>query len=194
MILLRCHWQALQHPSGIALAKLGNGILLDLELSALESEGKGEIIANPRLMTINQQAALIESGEEIPYQEATANGATTVTFKKAVLSLKVTPQITPDRKILMDLHINQDIPSVKVFNGVPSILTKEIQTSVLVDNGQTIVLGGIYKQDKNNTLNRVPFLGGLPIVGGLFSKRTTTVGNEELLIFITPRIITHNAN
>lgn len=177
---------------GIALAKLGNGILLDLELSALESEGKGEIIANPRLITTNQQTAVIESGEEIPYQEATLSGATAVAFKKAVLSLKVTPQITPDSKILMDLQISQDIPSVKVFNGVPSILTKEIQTSVLINDGQTVVLGGIYKRDKYNALNRVPFLGELPVVGRLFRNSITAVKNEELLIFITPRIITNN--
>ncbi len=177
---------------GIALAKLGNGILLDLELSALESEGRGEIISSPRLITTNQQTAVIESGEEIPYQEAMTSGATAVAFKKAVLSLKVTPQITPDSKILMDLHINQDIPSVKVFNGVPSILTKEISTAVLVDNGQTIVLGGIYKEDKHNAINRVPFLGELPIVGRLFRNRSIIVRNEELLIFITPRIITNN--
>jgi type IV pilus assembly protein PilQ len=176
---------------GIALAKLGDGILLDLELAALESEGKGEIISSPRLITTNQQTAIIESGEEIPYQEATSSGATAVTFKKAVLSLKVTPQITPDRKILMDLHINQDIPSAKVFNSIPSILTKEIQTSVLISNGQTVVLGGIYKQDKYNTLNRVPFLGKLPVVGALFSNKSTVIKNEELLIFITPRIITN---
>ncbi|MFA5959835.1 MAG: type IV pilus secretin PilQ [Tatlockia sp.] len=178
---------------GIALAKLGNGILLDLELSALESEGRGEIISSPTLITANQQAATIESGEEIPYQEATASGATSVAFKKAVLSLKVTPQITPDASILMDLHINQDIPSVKIFNGVPSILTKEIQTSVVVKDGQTIVLGGIYKQNKYNALNRVPFLGELPVLGHLFRNRSTTIRNEELLIFITPRIITNSA-
>ena len=176
---------------GIALAKLGDGILLDLELSALESEGKGEVIASPRLITTNQQAAVIESGEEIPYQEATSSGATAVAFKKAVLSLKVTPQITPDNKILMDLQINQDTPSTQRFNGVPSILTKEIQTNVLVNNGQTIVLGGIYKQDKNNAINRVPFLGELPLVGALFRNQSTSIKNEELLIFITPRIITN---
>ncbi|MGQ3890556.1 type IV pilus secretin PilQ [Legionella sp. CNM-4043-24] len=176
---------------GIALAKLGNGILLDLELSALESEGRGEIIASPRLITTNQQAAVIESGEEIPYQEATSSGATAVAFKKAVLSLKVTPQITPDSKIMMDLVINQDRPSDQRFNGVPSILTKEIQTNVLVDNGQTIVLGGIYKQDKNNSINRIPFFGALPVVGALFRNQNTTIAKEELLIFITPRIITN---
>jgi len=176
---------------GLALAKLGNGILLDLELSALESEGRGQVIASPRLITMNQQAAVIESGQEIPYQEATSSGATAVAFKKAVLSLKVTPQITPDNKIMMDLQINQDTPSSQTFNGVPSILTKEIQTTVLVDNGQTIVLGGIYTQTKNNSINRVPFLGQLPVVGALFRNQDTTIENEELLIFITPRIITN---
>lgn len=177
---------------GIALAKLGDGILLDLELSALESEGRGEIISSPRLITTNQQAAVIESGEEIPYQEKTFGGATAVAFKKAVLSLKVTPEITPDGTILMDLHINQDIPSVRLFNEVPSILTKELKTRVSVKNGQTLVLGGIYKQDKYKTVNRVPFLGELPGVGAFFRNQSTTIRNEELLIFITPRIIANN--
>lgn len=177
---------------GIALAKLGNGIFLDLELSALESEGKGEIISTPRLITTNQQTAVIESGEEVPYQESTSSGATATAFKKAVLSLKVTPQITSDSQILMDLDISQDLPSPRVFNGVPSIITKELHTEVQVNNEQTIVLGGIYKQDKHNGLNRVPVLGELPIVGGLFRNRSAVERNEELLIFITPRIITSN--
>lgn len=177
---------------GIALAKLGNGVLLDMELSALESEGRAEIIASPRLMTTNQQAATIESGEDIPYQESTSSGATAVSFKKAVLSLKVTPQITPDGKLLMDLQINQDSDSGQRVQGVPIILTKAIETNVLVNNGQTIVLGGIYKQDKNNSITRVPFFGKIPVVGYLFSQTRTSVKNEELLIFITPRIITNN--
>jgi type IV pilus assembly protein PilQ len=176
---------------GFALAKLGDGILLDLELSALESENKAEIIASPKLMTINQQTATIESGEEIPYQEATNGGATAVTFKKAVLSLKVTPQITPDNRLLMALHINQDSPSVRAVNGVPAILTKEIQTNVLVSNGQTVVLGGIYKEDIIKTERRVPFLGDLPVFGNLFKNIRRENRNEELLIFITPRIITN---
>ncbi len=176
---------------GIALAKLGDGILLDLELSALETESKGQVIASPRLITTNQQAAVIESGQEIPYQEATSSGATAVAFKKAVLSLKVTPQITPDGKIMMDLQINQDIPSTQTFNGVPAINTKEIQTNVLVNNGQTIVLGGIYEQEKNQSVNRIPFLGELPLVGHFFRNRTISIKNEELLIFITPKIITN---
>lgn len=175
---------------GIALARLGEGILLDLELSALESESRGEVIASPRLITANQQAATIESGTEIPYQEATASGATAVSFKKAVLSLSVTPQITPDNKIMMMLKINQDRPGV-VTNGVPAINTKQIQTNVLVNNGQTIVLGGIYQQDKKNVLSRVPFLGDLPLVGSLFRSTKVSMRNEELLIFITPKIITN---
>ena len=175
---------------GIALAKLGDGVLLDLELSALESEGRAEIVASPRLMTTNQQAAVIASGKDIPYQESTSSGATAVAFKKAVLSLKVTPQITPDNRLLMDLEINQDEDSGERVQGVPIILTKSITTNALVNNGQTIVLGGIYQQNKNNSIVRIPFLGNMPFVGGLFSRKQTTVRNEELLIFITPRIIT----
>ena len=177
---------------GLAIAKLGNGILLDLELSALESEGRAEIIARPRLMTTNQQSAMIQSGEDIPYQQATSSGATAVSFKKAVLSLKVTPQITPDGQLLMDLLITQDADSLQRVNGVPIVTTKSIQTNVLVNNRQTIVLGGIYSRNKNDTITRVPFLGRLPIVGHFFSRKQTRLNNEELLIFITPRIITNN--
>ena len=177
---------------GIALAKLNDHVLLDLELSALESEGRAQIIARPRLMTTNQHSAVIEAGEDIPYQESNLNGATSVAFKKAVLSLKVTPQITPDGKLLMDLLINQDSDSGRRVQGVPIIFTKALETNVLVNNGQTIVLGGIYKQDKNNTVVRVPFLGRLPIVGYLFSRKQIRTRNEELLIFITPRIISNN--
>lgn len=177
---------------GLALAKLGDGILLDLELSALESMGKAEIIASPRLMTTNQQSATISSGEDIPYQQATSSGATAVAFKKAVLSLKVTPQITPDGKLLMDLLINQDANSGQLVNGVPIILTKSIQTNVLVNNGQTIVLGGIYTQNQNNQVTRVPFLGSVPIIKNLFNRTRVTSNNEELLIFITPRIIANS--
>lgn len=177
---------------GIALAQLGDNILLDLELSALESEGLAELISSPRLITANQQPAVIDSGQEIPYQEATSSGATAVAFKKAVLSLKVTPQITPDSKILMELKINQDTASPQLFNGVPAILTKEIQTNVLVSNGQTIVLGGIYQQDKSKTITRVPFFGQLPVVGNLFKNTQIALKNDELLIFITPKIITNS--
>lgn len=178
--------------STFALATLAEGILLDLELSAIESEGRGEIISSPRLITTSQKEAIIESGEEIPYQEFTVSGGTSTAFKKAVLSLKVIPQITAENKILMDLHINQDTLSPRAFNGVPSVLTKEIRTRVLVDNGQTIVLGGIYKQDKNKRFNRVPFFHGVPVLGSLFKNQSLAMRNEELLIFITPRIIASN--
>ena len=174
---------------GIALAKLGDHVLLDLELSALESEGRAEIIASPRLMTTNQQAAVIESGEDIPYQEATLSGATAVAFKKAVLSLKVIPQITPDGQLLMDLQISQDSDSGRRVHGVPILLTKLIETHVLVKNGQTLVLGGIQKQHKNDSIARVPFLGTLPVLGHLFSRKQVRKRQEELLIFITPKIV-----
>ena len=179
-----------QTPSfGIALAKLGNDVFLDLELSAIESEGKGEVISSPRLVTANQHEALIESGEEIPYQEATSSGAAAIAFKEAVLRLRVTPQITPDHKIIMTLQVNQDSVSPQTVLGVPIILTKKIETNVLVDNGQTIVLGGIFLQNKSKSVDRVPFLGELPFVGALFRNTNHTNKQEELLIFITPKIM-----
>lgn len=174
---------------GLALATLGDDVLLDLELAAMESEGRGEIIASPRLLTMNQQTALIQSGEEVPYQEASSSGATSISFKKAVLSLQVTPRITSDGRIMMDLQINQDRLSTQKYNGVPAIMTKEIKTSVFVKNGQTIVLGGICKQEKGLSIERVPFLGKLPGLGVLFRRENRTKSNEELLIFITPKII-----
>lgn len=174
---------------GMVLAKLGNHVLLDLELSALEREGRAEIVASPRLMTTNQKPAVIQSGEDIPYQQATLSGATAVSFKKAVLSLSVTPQITSDGKLLMELLINQDSDSGRRVQGVPIVLTKSIETSVLVNNGQTIVLGGIYKHEKNNAITQVPFLGSLPIIGHLFQRKEIRKRKEELLIFITPKIM-----
>lgn len=174
---------------GLALAKLNHGILLDLELSALESEGEGKIIASPRLVTANQQPALIESGEEIPYQETSLSGGTSVAFKKAVLRLKVTPQITINNKIMMALTVNQDMPNGILVNGVPELTTKEIQTHVLVSDGETLVLGGIYRQDKIHSTNRIPFLSQLPGIGSIFQQKTDRINTEELLIFITPRIM-----
>ena len=153
---------------GLALATLSNSTLLDLELSALESEGGGEIISNPKLMTNNDQSAMILSGEEIPYQETTPSGATSVTFKKAVLSLSVTPQVNPNNQISLKLTVNQDKPSNILVHGVPAIETREIQTHVLINNGETIVLGGIYEQTQRNQVERVPFMSKLPIIGNLF--------------------------
>ncbi len=172
----------------IALTILGANTLLDLELSALQLEARGEVISNPRVITANQKEAIIQQGTEIPYQQASSSGATNVTFKEAVLQLKVTPQITPDDRIILDLKINKDSVGV-LFNGVPSIDTKEIQTQVLMNNGETVVLGGIYEQVTRNERDSIPFLGDLPFIGVLF--RTTRERNEksELLIFITPKIL-----
>jgi type IV pilus assembly protein PilQ len=171
-------------PGSIALAVLGSNALLDLELSALQIEGKGEIVSNPRVITSDQQEAIIQQGTEIPYQEATSSGATSVSFKEAVLKLQVTPQITPDERILLDLTVNQDDVG-DIFNGVPSILTKQVQTSVLVSNGDTVVLGGIYIQRSVDTVSRVPFFGDLPFIGVLFRNTRQDDDKEELLIFVT---------
>ena len=176
---------------GLHIAKLANGTLIDLELSALEEENKGEIIASPRIIAANQQKARIEQGTEIPYTESASSGATTVSFKKAVLSLEVTPHITPDNKVILDLIITQDTRGDVVQTGTGeavSIDTQEIQTQVLVENGQTIVLGGIFQQQIINTTNKVPVLGDIPYVGRLFKSTSEFNEKRELLIFVTPKI------
>lgn len=172
----------------IALSILGANSLLDLELSALQLESRGEVVSNPRVITANQKEAIIQQGTEIPYQRAASSGATAVSFKEAVLQLKVTPQITPDDRIILDLQINKDSVGV-LFAGVPSIDTKEIKTQVLMNNGETVVLGGVYEQITRNERDSIPFLGDLPFIGVLF--RTTRERNEksELLIFVTPKIV-----
>jgi type IV pilus assembly protein PilQ len=175
---------------GLAIGKLGSN-LLQLELNAMEAEGKGEVVSSPRVLTSNQKEAYIEAGTEIPYQEASSSGATSVSFKKAVLSLKVTPQITPDDRIIMDLNVNKDSVG-RVYNGVPSIDTKEVGTQVLVDNGETLVLGGIYERDKLDEVDRVPFFGELPMVDWLFKTTRKHDDKQELLIFITPKIVKEN--
>jgi len=175
---------------GLAIAKLPFGTLLDLELSAAQAEGKSETVSSPKVITADQQEALIESGQEIPYQEASSSGATSVSFKKAVLSLKVTPQITPDDRIVMDLIVNKDSPDFgNLVQGVPPINTQNVQTQVLVDNGETVVLGGVYEQTKTKRIDRVPFFGDLPLVGGLFRSKTETNDKSELLIFVTPKLL-----
>ncbi len=178
---------------GIALAKLPLGLLLDLELSAAQAESRAEVVSTPRVIASNQTTARIEQGTEIPFQSATSSGATDVEFKKAVLSLEVTPQITPDDRISMKLLINNDSIGEEVPSGfggtIPSIDTNEVETDVLVDNGQTIVLGGIYQQDTVNSVSRVPFFADLPFVGVLFRNSSIRDDKSELLIFITPKII-----
>jgi type IV pilus assembly protein PilQ len=172
----------------LALAKLPLGAILELELSAMQEEGQGEIISSPRVITSNQKTATIEQGTEIPYQEASSSGATSVSFKEAVLKLEVTPQITPDDRVVMDLEVNKDEVGA-VFLGVPSIDTRSVKTQVLVDNGETVVLGGIYEQRKTKSSRRVPFFGDLPYVGFLFKTNTNEDIKRELLIFVTPKII-----
>ncbi len=178
----------------IALAVLESDFLVDLELSALEAEGAGEIVSTPRVITANQKEARIEQGVEIPYQQSASSGATTVQFKKAVLSLTVTPQITPDNNIIMDLTVHKDNVGEIISTGglggtVPSIDTRAVQTQVLVADGQTVVLGGIYETERRETITKVPFLGDIPVVGRLF-KSTQRINNKaELLIFVTPRIL-----
>tara|TARA_R110002050_G_scaffold269917_2_gene412488 strand:- start:19631 stop:21769 length:2139 start_codon:yes stop_codon:yes gene_type:complete len=180
------------NPAGsiaLALAKLPFGTLLELELSAMQAEGKGEVISSPRVITSNQSTAIIEQGTEIPYQEASSSGATSVSFKKAVLSLEVTPQITPDDKIIMDLKVNKDQAVFDPRFTVPSIDTKKVETQVLVENGETVVLGGVYEQTKSDGSSRVPFFGDLPYVGFLFKTNTKIDNKSELLVFVTPKII-----
>ena len=174
------------------VAKLADGTVLDLELSALEQENKGEIIASPRITTSNQKSAYIEQGVEIPYVESASSGATTVTFKKAVLSLRVTPQITPDDRVILDLEITQDSQGTTVATPTGeavAIDTQRIGTQVLVDNGETIVLGGIYQQNLISRVSKVPVLGDIPLVGFLFRNSTDTNERQELLIFVTPKIV-----
>ena len=170
-----------------SIGRIGS-YLLQLELSALQAEGRGEIVASPRVITANQKEAVIESGQEIPYQEATSSGATSVSFKKAVLSLTVTPQITPDDRVIMDLSVTRDAVG-QVFAGVPSIDTNEIDTQVLVENGETVVLGGIYESTNRDDTTSVPFFGELPYLGRLFKRTEVEQSKQELLIFVTPKIL-----
>jgi type IV pilus assembly protein PilQ len=172
------------------IARLANGTILDLELSALEKENKGEVIASPRITTANQKEAYIEQGVEIPYQEAASSGATATQFKKAVLSLTVTPHITPDDKIILDLVVTQDTISDITSGLAPAIDTQRIGTQVLVNNGETIVLGGIYQQAIISTISKVPVLGDIPYLGWLFRTSSQLNEKKELLIFVTPRIVT----
>ncbi|WDE14383.1 type IV pilus secretin PilQ [Thalassomonas haliotis] len=171
------------------IARLADGTILDLELSAMEKENKGEIIASPRITTANQKEAYIEQGVEIPYQEAASSGATSTQFKKAVLSLTVTPHITPDDRIILDLVVTQDTVSDVQSGTAPAIDTQRIGTQVLVNNGETIVLGGIYQQQIINTISKVPVLGDIPYFGWLFRNSNNFNEKKELLIFVTPRIV-----
>jgi type IV pilus assembly protein PilQ len=177
-----------QGASSFALGWGSDDFLVDLELSALESDGRAEVVSQPRVVTADRQTASIKSGEEIPYQEASSSGATSVSFKEAALSLEVTPQITPDDKIIMDLVVNQDSRG-EVTAGIPSINTNSVTTQVLVGNGETVVLGGIFQSEVATTTTKTPFLGDIPYLGRLFKRTEHIDERSELLIFITPKII-----
>jgi type IV pilus assembly protein PilQ len=161
---------------------------LSLELTALEADGKGKIISSPRVLTADQVEAVIEQGTEIPYQQATSSGATSTSFRKASLALKVKPQITPDGNVIMTLDVNKDAPGAVTPAGV-QISTKHVKTEVLVENGGTVVIGGIYEQVDRNDITRVPFFGELPVLGHLFRNNALTATKTELLVFVTPRIV-----
>jgi len=176
----------------VQVGQLASDHILDLQLSALEQENKAEIIATPRITALNQQTAYIEQGTEIPYVEASSSGATSVSFKKAVLSLQVTPQITPDNNVMLDLVITQDSKGDTVATSTGdaiAINTQEIATQVLVENGDTLVLGGIYQQRVTNTVNKVPVLGDIPYLGYFFRSTQHETSKAELLIFVTPHIV-----
>ncbi|HEY1873940.1 MAG TPA: type IV pilus secretin PilQ [Steroidobacteraceae bacterium] len=187
------------NPAGtFALGILGSNFIVDLELSAAQAETQANIISSPRVVTANQKEATIEQGVEIPYQQSASSGATTIQFKKAVLSLKVTPQITPDNRIIMDLDVRDDsVGTVVVASGgvnVPSINTREIATQVLVNDGQTVVLGGILETTQREDDNKVPYLGDIPILGHLFKNTSHQDNKDELMIFITPKIVHEGVN
>jgi type IV pilus assembly protein PilQ len=177
-----------------SLAVLASDYLVDLELTALEAEGQGEIVSTPRVITANQKEATIKQGVEIPYQQSASSGATTVQFKEAVLELTVTPQITPDNNIIMDLRVHKDSVGEVISTGglggtVPSIDTRSVETQVLVADGQTVVLGGIYETERREAEKKVPYLGDIPFVGALFRSKRRIDNKAELLIFVTPRIL-----
>jgi len=189
----------ISNPAGrLALTLLDSDYVVDLEITAAQTEGRGEIVSAPRVITANGKEASIEQGVEIPYQESASSGATTTQFKKAVLSLKVTPQITPDDRVILDLTVNKDsvgqvVPSA-TGGFVPSIDTREITTQVLVNDGQTVVLGGILETERRDTVNKVPYLGNIPGLGVLFRSKQKTDNKDELLIFVTPKILREGAD
>ncbi|HEN8798829.1 TPA: type IV pilus secretin PilQ [Pseudomonas putida] len=180
--------------SSIGLGLLRGGVLLDLELSAMEKSGNGEIISQPKVVTADKETARIIKGTEVPYQETTHSGATSVTFREASLSLEVTPQITPDNKVIMTVRVTKDEPDyVNALNNVPPIRKNEVNAKVRVADGETIVIGGVYSTSQNNVVDKVPFFGDLPYVGRLFRRDALQEKKSELLVFLTPRIMSDQA-
>lgn len=182
-------------PASFALALFSpsSNRFLNLEISALQADGKGKVVSSPRVITADQTKASIEQGTEYPYQAATSSGATQVQFKKAVMKLEVTPQITPEGAVILEVEISKDSPG-EILNGQRAINTKRIKTSVLVENGGTVVIGGIYESEETENISKVPLLGDIPAVGNLFKRRTQTADKKELLVFLTPRTLTDGLN
>jgi type IV pilus assembly protein PilQ len=172
----------------LSILNLGSGNLVNIEISALEADNRGKVVSSPRVITADKKKAVISQGTEIPYLTASASGATTVAFKPAVLELAVTPRITPDDRIIMELEVKKDSVG-QIFSGIPSVDTKKVSTQVLVDNGDTIVIGGIFEQTTRTTVDKVPFIGDLPLVGLLFRRTVKQDDKTELLIFVTPKIV-----
>lgn len=180
--------------SSIGLGLLRGGVLLDLELSAMEKSGNGEIISQPKVVTADKETARILKGTEVPYQETSKSGATSVAFREASLSLEVTPQITPDNKVIMTVRVTKDEPDyVNALNDVPPIRKNEVNAKVRVTDGETIVIGGVYSTSQNNVVDKVPFFGDLPYVGRLFRRDALQEKKSELLVFLTPRIMSDQA-
>jgi type IV pilus assembly protein PilQ len=177
-------------PAGASLTLFNADLtrFINLEISALEADGKGKVISSPRVITADKVKAIIEQGTEIPYQQATSSGATSVSFRKATMKLEVTPQITPEGAIFLDVKVNKDSVGQQTTSG-PAIDTKNVQTQVLVENGGTVVLGGIYEQTESTTTTKVPLLGDIPVLGYLFKSKARINDRTELLIFITPRVV-----
>ncbi len=177
-------------PVRFALSLFGSNVnrFLNLELSALEADGKGKIVSSPRVITADQVKALIEQGEELPYQTATSSGATALQFRKANLKLEVTPQITPEGNVILDLDVSKDSVGRVTAAGF-AIDTKHVKTQVLVENGGTVVIGGIFAQNERNDITKVPLLGDVPVLGNLFKQKTVSSNKTELLVFITPKVI-----
>jgi type IV pilus assembly protein PilQ len=182
--------------SGLNLGFITNNTLLDLELSAMEKTGNGEVISQPKVVTSDKETAKILKGSEIPYQEASSSGATSTSFKQAALSLEVTPQITPDNRIIMEVKVTKDAPdfsNAAASGGVPAITKNEVDAKVLVADGETIVIGGVFSNTQSKSVDKVPFLGDIPYLGTLFRRDVVKDSKSELLIFLTPRIMNNQA-
>lgn len=180
--------------SGIGIGYITNNLILDLELSAMEKSGNGEVVSQPKVMTADKETAKILKGSEIPYQEASSSGATSTTFVEAALSLEVTPQITPDNRIIMEVKVTKDEPDfANEVNGTPTIRKNEVNAKILVNDGETVVIGGVFSNTQSRSVDKVPFLGDLPYLGRMFRRDIVSDAKSELLIFLTPRILNHQA-